>query len=97
MTNPYALPATPEDVASFEGPYGYAVVRKPTSTTAPKTIGNPEGKQFGFYRVVWVLKGKGTDVYQVKDEDEGKAVAQQLVAHGNLGALKPNAGGRYKV
>jgi hypothetical protein len=96
MPSPYALPKTPEDVEAFEGPHGYAVVRKPSSSTAPKSIGVSEAKMFGFPRVVFVLKGKGTDVYQVKDEDEGRAVAKALVEHGDLQGIKPN-GGRYKV
>jgi len=91
-----ALPQSPEDLESFSGPFGYAVVRKPTSATAPKSIGNSEGKFFGFHRVVFVLKGRGTDVYQVKDLDEGRLVAKTLVDHGHLNGLKPNGGGRYK-
>lgn len=94
--HPYALPKSPEDLEAFEGPFGYAVVRKPTSATAPKSIGNSEGKFFGFHRVVFVLKGKGTDVYQVKDVDEGRLIAQTLVNHGDLQGLRPNAGGRFK-
>ncbi|MHB8606055.1 MAG: hypothetical protein ACYDCK_12455 [Thermoplasmatota archaeon] len=93
----YKLPPSAEDIEAFDGPYGYAVVRKPSSSTAPKAIGNPEGKMFGFTRVVFVLKGHGPDVYQVKDDAEGREVAKTLVAHGDLQGLKPNGGGRYKV
>ncbi len=92
-----ALHHTSEDVAAFAGAHGFAVVRRPTSATAPKKIGDAQGKQYGFYRVVFVLKGKTPDVWQVLDADEGRRVATSLVEHGNLAGIVPNGGKPYRV
>lgn len=96
--HPSALPPSAEDVAVFAGPLGFAAVRKPTSPTAPKRIGDGQGKTFGFYRVVLILKGRTPDVWQVLDAEEGRVVARAMVESGRLPeGLKPNGGKPYRV
>lgn len=97
MSPTYHLEAHDDDVETFTGPYGYAAVRQPAkSSTAPKKIGVSQGTFYGFWRVAFVVKGMGADVYQVADEEEGREVAAQLVEEGDLGDLEPNDG-RFKV
>ncbi len=97
MAKDHGLPEHGDDVATFEGPFGYASVREPAkSPTAPKKIGASQGTFYGFWRVVFVIEGLGADVYQVADEDEGREVAKRLVNDGELGDLAPNDG-TYKV
>ena len=73
----------PMTVASFTGPYGEAVVRKPHAQGATK-IGDGAARFHAFWRVVYWLPGRISDVVMAKDEADGRRIAEQIVNTGQI-------------